>query len=236
MKVLVVDDHDLLRESLAAALGTHGVDVVGNAGDADSAIAAVDRLAPDVVVLDVQLGPAASDVGGFTVAQHIRATRPETGLLMLSIHDEPAYLQRLLDLDAGGPRAAGYLVKDRGGLDALVAALGRVAAGEVVLDPLLVRRLTRRRAELTSLLTPLEHQTLSLAAEGYSNQGIAERTGRSRGTIEQQLNTVIGKLGLPAMDDPQRRQVNIRVLAVLAYLGVNSTAPGPTTPERRGKR
>ena len=224
MKVLVVDDQDLLRESLAAALGTHGVDVVGHAGDPRTATSAVDQLQPDVVLLDVQLGPAAADVGGFTVARHIRSTRPEVGLLMLSIHDEPAYLQQLLDLDTGGPRAAGYLVKDRGGLDALVAALSRVATGEVVLDPVLVQRLTRRRTELISLLTPLEHHTLSRVAEGYSNQGIAERTGRSLGTIEQQLNTIIGKLGLPAMRDPQRREVNIRVLAVLAYLGINPNA------------
>jgi DNA-binding NarL/FixJ family response regulator len=218
VKALIVEDQPVLRESLAIALGARGVQVVAEAADVASALRAADRTAPDVVLLDVQLGKG-DDIGGLRVARQLRHDYPTVGLLVLSAHDEPRYLEEILRLEAGPPRAVGYLVKDRGGVSAIVEAMTRVAAGDVVLDPVLVERLAMRpNPALRELLSPHEYRLLSLVAEGLSNHGVAERLNCKVSTVERHLTTIAGRLGVAPAQDTQRRTVNVRVLAVLAYL------------------
>jgi DNA-binding NarL/FixJ family response regulator len=224
MKIVVVEDQALLRESLTVALSMHGIAVVGHAHDADGAVALVNEVQPDLVLLDIQLGDDPGDTSGLAAAHTIRRQCPHIGLLVLSAHDEPAYLDRLMNLDAAKPRALGYLVKNRGGLGTLVTAITRVGNGEVAVDPVLVERLSqRRRADLTRQLTPHEQRILQLVAQGLSNYGIAQELRCQPSSVERHLTAITRTLNLPPLEDPKRREVNVRVMAVLAYLKAQPT-------------
>jgi DNA-binding NarL/FixJ family response regulator len=144
MRLILAEDSALLREGLAHTLAARGIEVTGQATDPTSLLRLVDRQAPDVVLLDLRMPPTFTDEG-LQAAEQIRATHPEVALLVLSQYADIALAARLVDTL---PRAAGYLLKERIGDTAqLTDALHRVACGELVLDPDLVRALiTRRRA------------------------------------------------------------------------------------------
>lgn len=219
MRVAIVEDHLLLQDILREGLSGRGLDVVGTAADVASATRLVDADPPDVLLLDVRLPPGHRDEG-LRLAELVRARHPRVGLLVLSAQGEVALAQRLLAMP-GDSRALGYLLKDRvGNLDELVDALHRVAGGEVVVDPQLIRALMTgpRRADPLDALSPHERRVLALVAEGRSNLGIAERMGCQVGTVEKHLSVITGKLGLASLGEAKRRGVNVRVLATLAYL------------------
>jgi DNA-binding NarL/FixJ family response regulator len=137
---------------------------------------------------------------------------------VLSHYAETSYAVRLLELSS---HAVGYLIKDRvQDADRLVEALHRVAAGEVVIDPAVVHRLLVRQRVIDPLerLTTVERQVLALMAEGRSNTAIAQKLSYSVKTIEKRATSISQKLMLPDLDDHRRGEVNMRVLAVLAYL------------------
>jgi DNA-binding NarL/FixJ family response regulator len=219
MRVVIVEDHGWLREALAEALPGRGVEVVGTAGDAGAALDVVDRVAPDVAILDIRLPPTYTDEG-LRVAEILRDRYPEVGLLILSTHADAAFAERLLNLHEDA-RAVGYLLKERvGDLGEVVAALGRIAAGEVVVDPLIITRLMSRRRARDPLeaLTPYERRVLALVAEGRSNLGIAQELGVQISTVEKHLTNITSKLGLPGAEGQDRRKLNVRVLAALTFL------------------
>ncbi|GAB3236640.1 response regulator transcription factor [Kineococcus gypseus] len=219
MRVVIVEDHGWLREALAEALPGRGVEVVGQAGDSTSALAVIDRTAPDVALLDIRLPPTFSDEG-LRIAESVRGRYPQVGLLVLSSHAEVAIAERLVNLQ-DDPYAIGYLLKERvGDLGEVVDAVHRVAAGEVVIDPSIVARLMSRRRTVDPLetLTPYERRVLGLVAEGRSNLGIARHLGIQISTVEKHLTSITGKLGLPQLEAQDRRTVNVRVLAALAFL------------------
>ena len=131
-RVFVADDSVLLREGLALLVERAGWDVVGQSARADDVLAQVDALRPDVVVLDIRMPPTFTD-DGLQAAKEIRRRYPDVAVLVLSQYAEPTYARELME--AGG-RKVGYLLKDRvADVDAFPAALARLAAGEVVLDP-----------------------------------------------------------------------------------------------------
>jgi DNA-binding NarL/FixJ family response regulator len=219
MRVGIVEDHLLLQDVLAEGLRGRGVRVVGAAADVESATRLVDADPPDVLLLDIRLPPDHRDEG-LRLAELVRAGHPQVGLLVLSSQGEVSFAQRLLGLP-GEPRALGYLLKERvGNLDELVDALRRVAAGEVVIDPQLIRALMAgpRPKDPLDLLSPHERRVLALVAEGRSNPGIAERMGCQVGTVEKHLSVITSKLGLGSLGEVDRRGVNVRVLATLAFL------------------
>jgi DNA-binding NarL/FixJ family response regulator len=219
MRVGIVEDHLLLQDVLTEGLRGRGVRVVGAAADVESATRLVDADPPDVLLLDIRLPPDHRDEG-LRLAELVRAGHPQVGLLVLSSHGEVSFAQRLLGMP-GEPRALGYLLKERvGNLDELVDALRRVAAGEVVIDRQLIRALMTgpRPKDPLDLLSPHERRVLALVAEGRSNPGIAERMGCQVGTVEKHLSAITSKLGLGSLGEVNRRGVNVRVLATLAFL------------------
>lgn len=210
-RVVVADDDVLLREGIASLLASAGYEVIGKAGDAPTLIEAVRSGQPDLVIADIRMPPTQT-AEGIDVARAIRAEFPQIGILLLSAHVE---LETTIDLLESGERI-GYLLKNRIlKVDDLTDALDRIALGDAVIDPALVRELLakQRRADPLAMLTEREREVLGLVAEGRSNSGIAHRLWISEGAVEKHVRSILAKLELPATEDDHRR-----VLAVLTFL------------------
>jgi DNA-binding NarL/FixJ family response regulator len=212
MRVVLADDSVLLREGVARLLEDAGMDVVGQAGDAEDLLRKVSAHKPDVAVIDVRMPPTHTDEG-LRAAATIRDAHPGTSVLVLSAYiDEGPALELLSDSAEG----LGYLLKDRvGDVDAFVDAVRRVADGGSALDPEVVSRLLgrRRRSDPLEGVTPREREVLGLMAEGRSNHAIADALVVTERAVEKHITNLFNKLGLtPAAEDHRR------VLAVLALL------------------
>lgn len=211
-RIVLADDAVLLREALAASLAAAGFEVVGQADDATRLIEAVERTAPDVVVVDVRMPPTHT-TEGLEAAREIRRRHPGQAILVLSQYIETRYAVELVRDD---PAGLGYLLKDRvTRISELADAVRRVAAGGSVIDPEVVGRLLgrpRRRSPLDEL-TRREREILGLMAEGRSNQGIADALTLEIKTVEGHVGQVFSKLGLEPTNEDHRR-----VLAVLTFL------------------
>jgi DNA-binding NarL/FixJ family response regulator len=209
----VADDAVILREGLARLLEEAGFEVVGLAADGAELLGLVERLHPDVAVIDIRMPPTHTDEG-LQAAKTIRERWPEIGILVLSQHVNARYALELL---SAGTDGVGYLLKERvSDLDELSASVHRVGDGGSVLDPAVVGQLVgRRRGGDNPLehLTDREREVLALMAEGRSNRAIAERLFVSEHTIEKHVKNIFGTLSLPPSPDDHRR-----VLAVVTYL------------------
>lgn len=211
MRIVLAEDSVLLREGLIGLLERFGHQVVAGASTADELIAAVAEHGPDIVVTDVRMPPGFSDEG-LRAAIELRTRQPELPVLVLSQYVQRTYAEDLLDSAEGA--GVGYLLKERiGNVEEFVDALHRVAAGNTVVDPEVVRQLIRRRRDPLSRLTAREQEVLALMAEGRSNAAIAAAMTVSEGTVSKHFGSILGKLDL-SLDDTTNR----RVLAVLAYL------------------
>jgi DNA-binding NarL/FixJ family response regulator len=211
LRVVLADDDVLLRSGVASLLDRPGFSVVGQAGDAETLLALVRELVPDLVVVDIRMPPGQS-VEGLEAAGTIRAELPAVAIMVLSAHVEVEHATTLL---AGG-RGIGYLLKSRVvDVDDFVDSLGRVARGGSVVDPALVQELfaAQRRDDPLGELSPRELEVLALMAEGRSNLGIAQSLWVTEGTVEKHVRSVLTKLDLAEESTDHRR-----VLAVIAYL------------------
>lgn len=212
MRVILADDSVLLREGLARILSDIGFEVTAQARNGTELVYLVRADPPDLVVTDLRMPPGLADEG-IVAAATIRSFAPQVGILLLSQYVEVHHALRLMEDFDGG---VGYLLKDRvSDLGAFAVDLRRVAAGEVVIDPELVRRLVGRKRERDPLdaLTERERDTLALMARGLSNAGIAERLHLSPKTVEGNTASIFTKLGLAP-----EASANRRVLAVLQFL------------------
>jgi DNA-binding NarL/FixJ family response regulator len=212
MRVVIADDAPLIREGVARLLAEHGVDVIGQVGDADALLRTVRDLHPDVALVDIRMPPTHTDEG-LRAAGEIRSRYPDTAVLVLSQHLEPDYALRLVEAE---PERVGYLMKERvGRIEDLLDAVQRVAAGECVVDRAVVDELLtrRRRTDPLEALTSREREILGLMAEGRSNQGICGALWLSPKTVETHIRGAFAKLGIREAPEENRR-----VLAVLAYL------------------
>jgi DNA-binding NarL/FixJ family response regulator len=212
MRVVIADDSMLLREGVARLLADAHIEVVGTASTADELLRQVDRLDPDVAIVDVRMPPTQTDEG-IVAAQEIRRTHPGVGVLLLSQYLDSAYAARLLE---DVPQGAGYLLKDRvSDIAVLADAIGRVAEGECVVDPTIVSRLVHRPRQRGPLdeLSDREREVLGLMAEGRSNLAIGHALYVSDKTVESHVRLIFQKLGLEQSPDDHRR-----VLAVLTFL------------------
>jgi len=218
VRIVIGEDSALFREGLARLLVDAGHEVVAKAGDADALEAAVHAARPDVAIIDIRMPPDHADDGA-RVARRLRSAYPDLGILVLSQHVETRHS---VDLVATG--GFGYLLKDRVlDVNDFLDALGRIAAGGSALDPEVVGRLLRPRADdsALALLTPREREVLSLMAEGRTNLGIAQRLYLSERTVETHVASILAKLDLASGEADHRR-----VLAVVAYL---RETPGPSS-------
>lgn len=213
MRVVIAEDAAIMRDGLVSLLRDRGHNVLAAVGDADALVDAIDRHPPDVAVVDIRMPPTHTDEG-LGAALTLRRRHPDVAVLVFSQYVETRYAAELL---AENPVGVGYLLKDRvADVTEFIDALTRVAAGGTALDPEVVSQLvgaSRRRASLTSTLSPRERDVLSLMAEGRSNAAIADRLVVSHGAVEKHVANIFLKLGLPISDSDNRR-----VLAVLRYL------------------
>jgi DNA-binding NarL/FixJ family response regulator len=212
VRVVVAEDSVLLREGIVRILEDTGIEVVGQAGDADELMRKVRGHKPDVAITDIRMPPSHTDEG-LRAAHEIRTELPEVGVLVLSQYVEQGYALDLLSDNAAG---VGYLLKDRvSDVDAFLDAVRRVAAGGSALDPEVVSQLLgrRRRDDPLDELTPREREVLGLMAEGRSNQAIADALVVTERAVEKHVTSIFSKLDLVNTPEDHRR-----VLAVLAYL------------------
>jgi DNA-binding NarL/FixJ family response regulator len=212
VRVVIAEDSVLLREGIVRILEDAGIEVAGQAGDAEDLLRKVRAHKPDVAITDIRMPPSHTDEG-LRAAHEIRAELPEVGVLVLSQYVEQGYA---LDLLADNAAGVGYLLKDRvGDVDAFIDAVRRVSEGGSALDPEVVSQLLgrKRRDDPLDELTPREREVLGLMAEGRSNHAIAEALVVTERAVEKHVTSIFSKLDLANTPEDHRR-----VLAVLAYL------------------
>lgn len=192
IRVLIVDDHPMVREGLRSMLSGDALEVAGEAGSAREAIRLVTHLRPDLVLLDVEL----PDMDGLAVLRRIKEMSPRVPVLIVSMHDEPS---RVREAVAAG--AAGYVLKGIGRRE-LLAAVRAVSNGESVLEPRLLQSLVAAAPRppddggdgLAEPLTTVEHEVLRLVAAGLTNREIGERMRWSLGTAKKYVQRVLERL------------------------------------------
>jgi DNA-binding NarL/FixJ family response regulator len=212
MRVVIGEDSVLLREGAVRLLEEAGIEVAGQAGDAEDLLRKVRAHKPDVAIVDIRMPPDNTD-DGLRAAAAIRAELPGTGILVLSQYVEEHYAVQLL---ADGSEGVGYLLKDRvAEVERFLDAVRRVADGGSVLDPEVVAQMLGRRREAGPLdtLTEREREVLKAMAEGQTNKEIAAEMFVSERAVERHVTAIFQKLGLSDGDGGHRR-----VLAVLTYL------------------
>lgn len=186
IRILLVDDHPMVREGLVARLqAVPRFEVVGEAGGRSDALALLARVLPDVVLMDVGL----KDGNGISLGAEMLAAQPALKLLMFSMYDNPEYVQRALT--AG---ARGYVLKDAPAQE-IVTAIDAVAAGGTFLSAAVSGRLFRGQAP-KPVLTPRESEILSALGRGASSKQIARELDLSVRTVEAHRQSIKRKLDL----------------------------------------
>jgi DNA-binding NarL/FixJ family response regulator len=215
IRVVLADDHYILREGVGRLLATQGdLEVVALCSDLDSLLAAVENEHPDVVVTDIRMPPNNSDEG-IRAAARLRETHPDIGVVVLSQYSEPGYALALLE---GGSARRAYLLKERvEDVDQLAGAIRAVARGGSIIDPKVVESLMadRTRAQPSPLdeLTPRERDVLREMAEGKNNAAIAQTLFLTERSVEKVIHSIFLKLGIA-----WEREIHKRVKAVILYL------------------
>lgn len=196
IRLVVADDHPLVREGLARVLTGTGLVIVGQAATGSQAVEVVNKVDPDVILLDIRM----PDMDGLAALREIKREKPHIPVIMLTAYDEPAWLVQAIAYGA-----AGYLLKTMA-RDDLVSSIKAVVSGDGLLDSArlssVVRQLGTETPEPTSALlgdvnelTAREKEVLALVAEGLTNQQIAEVLGVAPSTIKSHVQNVILKLG-----------------------------------------
>jgi DNA-binding NarL/FixJ family response regulator len=216
-RLLIADDHDLIRDGLRGMLGGEpGFEVVGEATNGREALELCRRLVPDLVLMDVRM----PEMDGLEATRAVKREHPEIGVLVVTMHDNPDYL---FEAVKGG--AAGYVLKDAS-RDELIAAIRQALDGELPMDPDLAARLLRRLADEARgrardpsrpspelPLTPRELEVLELLTQGQTNHGIARSLVVSTGTVRMHVKRVIAKLGVSDRTQAAVRAFELGIVA-----------------------
>jgi DNA-binding NarL/FixJ family response regulator len=182
---IVADDHPAMVEAVADVLSEHGLTVVGRARDGEEAIAKIETRRPDVALVDVRM----PRLGGIEVARRIRASTPDTAVILYT-----AYGDRALLMDALDAGARGFVLKEAPLID-LARAVELVASGGTYVDPVLAGFLaTAKTTEKLPALTQRERDVLRLLADGHSNEEIGKRLIISPETVRTHVRKAMQKL------------------------------------------
>ncbi|MFF9399899.1 response regulator [Streptomyces sp. NPDC014744] len=226
IRVFLLDDHEVVRRGVQDLLDAEpDIEVVGDAGTADQALARGPALRPDVAILDVRL----PDGDGITVCRELRSRMPELACLMLTSFDDD---EALLDAIMAG--AAGYVLKEIKGSD-LVAAVRALASGRSTLDPATTARLMNSlrdeefgaesaQDDALSGLSPREKDVLALIGEGLTNSQIGKRLYLSEKTVKNHISRLLAKLGV------ERR---IQAAVIAAHTADSAPSAGGAGHRRR---
>jgi NarL family two-component system response regulator LiaR len=193
-KIVLADDHPLLRKALKDLLEKESdFEIIGEAGDGEEAVRIVTQITPDVVIMDISM----PNLDGLGATQQIKARCPNVAVLVLTVHNDDECILEILQ--AG---AAGYLVKSAFG-EQVVQAVRAVAAGDMILSPVIGMRLLKQAAryptrpallEAGEKLSTRELEVLKLTARGLSNKDIAVALGIKLRTIKGHLADIFSKL------------------------------------------
>ncbi len=187
IRVLIADDHAILRDGLKALLqSAPDMEVVGEAATGEEALRLVHELRPHVVLMDISM----PDMTGLEATEVIKRMYPEIKVIALTVHEHETYLRRMLQVGADG-----YVVK-RAAADELVRAIRTVLRGGVYLHPEVAKNVVGRSDPKMPKLSEREWQVLRLIALGYTNQQIAERLALSVKTVETYRSRIADKLGI----------------------------------------
>ena len=184
IKLVVVDDHEAMREGLVGLLGERGLDVAGTAASGSAAIDTVRHARPDMVLLDTSL----PDMSAAEVVRQLTAEHP--GIIVL-LYGDPDPIALDEGFKAG---ASGYALK-RGPADELVGAIDQVAAGGTFVDPRVDRRATPREGGPPPRLSPREREVLALTATGLTAEDVGTQLGVSVETVRTHTRNAVRKLG-----------------------------------------
>src|SRR2546422_3876212 len=193
IRVMLVDDHELVRQGVATMLAkAEDLAVVGEAKPGREAIETARKELPDVVLMDVRM----PDMDGLEATRRIKEERPRTAVIMVTMHDNPAYRR-----EAVRAGAAGYLLKDVS-RDELIDAIKQISTGGAFIDPQMLKGMlsdlkpTAPAPPQARGLTKREREILALVAEGMSNREIAERLVLSPETVKSHVAAILEKLGV----------------------------------------
>ena len=215
IRVIAADDSYMIREFLTTILApAPEIELVAVCSNATELMVAIETASPDVVLTDIRMPPFGAGEG-IRVAARLRETAPDVGVIVLSAYAEPAYAVGLFESGTG---RRGYLLKEHlRSREELIAAIGNVAQGGSVIDPLVVDGLiqARSRAACSRLeeLTTREREILAEIAAGKSNGAIAESLVLTKRAVEKHVNSIFAKLHLP-----ETQHVSRRVKATLIFL------------------
>jgi DNA-binding NarL/FixJ family response regulator len=221
-RLLIADDHDLVRRGLRGLLRREpDLEIVGEARDGREAVELGLSLGPDLILMDVRM----PGMDGLEATREIKAQRPEIGILMVTMHDDPDYM-----LEAIRSGAAGYVLKDASWAD-LTTSVRRALSGDFPMDPDVAARLLQRLARetpqppigkaqtgavpagrLPDPLTPRELEVLQRLTLGRTNSGIAQDLTISVGTAKIHVQRVIQKLGVSDRTQAAVRAVELRLV------------------------
>ncbi len=212
IRVLIADDHTLVREGLRALLdGQDDIEVIGEAANGREAVERAIQMRPDVVLMDIGM----PELDGMAATRRITKVNPAIRVLVLTVHETEDYFFRVLEAGAHG-----FLVKDAAATE-LVAAVKAVHHGGIFLHPPMARRLVEeylgrvssgeeRAAHAT--LTPREREILTLIGAGHTNQEIADQLSLSIYTVQAHRGHIIDKLNLHSRAELMRYAVRVGVL------------------------
>jgi DNA-binding NarL/FixJ family response regulator len=194
VRLLIVDDHPVVRDGLRSMLTDDEVEVVGEAGSGAEAIERTVETMPDLVLLDMHL----PDIDGIVVLQRLKEAAPNTVVLIFTMHDDAPLVRRAID--AG---AAGYLLKGVSRRE-LLSSVRAVSDGRSVLDPALLQAILSDAAAKSEvppagsdpILTPLELDVLKLVAAGFTNREIGDRLHWSLSTAKKYVQRILEKLNV----------------------------------------
>jgi DNA-binding NarL/FixJ family response regulator len=210
IRTVIAEDEGLFRDLLRVALAQEpSIEVVGAFPTGESAVEGAPALAPDVAILDIELG---GPLNGIQVGRLLRRQFPRLGVILLTNHQDPQFLASVPKDSVAG---WSYLLKKSvGDLGTLRRTIEGAAAGLVVLDPTLVKNMRPRAGGAIADLTPRQREILGLLAQGYTNAAIAERLVVTERTVENQTRLLYQQLGI----EREQSGLHPRVTAVLHYL------------------